>query len=436
MKKIAMIALGVLAGAVVTGTARADLIPTPSFSHHDIPTAVVPSSASSLWELVDVGLLLVALGVASYFALVTRSRRQLLILTVACLIWFGFVRQGCVCPIGATQNVALTLGDISYAIPFGVLAFFVLPLVFTLFFGRTFCAAVCPLGAVQELVAVRTVSVPRWLDHALGLLPHIYLGTAVALAATGTAFLICRYDPFVAFFRLGGDFHMLVFGGSLLLIGLFVGRPYCRYLCPYGAVLGLLSRVSKWHLRIVPGECVQCRLCEEACPYGAIQEPTVPRSAQQRSRDRRQFVALLLATPALIALSAWLGNRWAVPLSNLDPTVRLAYQVQLEEQDASVERTDASQAFRNTGRPLDELYAEAVALQGRFARVGSWLGAWIGLVFGTKLIHLSVRRRRTEYRPEYANCVSCGRCFRSCPVELVRLGLIQDVSEVLEETPA
>ena len=109
-----------------------------------------------------------AWSLATYFALVSRSRKYLLVLTVASLIWFGFVRDGCVCSIGATQNVALALGDTGYAIPLGVVAFFVLPLVFTLFFGRTFCAAVCPLGAAQELVAVRSLKVPRWLDHALG----------------------------------------------------------------------------------------------------------------------------------------------------------------------------------------------------------------------------------------------------------------------------
>jgi len=120
-------------------------------------------------------LLLAALCLATWLAHVARSRNGLLLLTIASLIWFGFVRGGCVCAIGATQNVALAASDPNYAVPFAVVCFFTLPLAFTLFFGRTFCAAVCPLGAIQELVAVRSVRVPGWLDQALGLLAYIYL---------------------------------------------------------------------------------------------------------------------------------------------------------------------------------------------------------------------------------------------------------------------
>ncbi len=168
--------------AVVGSTAAAELIPVPEFADHPIPTTTVPHGDAGWWELLDVTLLAVALALASYFALMDRSRRKLLFLTIACLIWFGFVRQGCVCSIGAVQNVALAFGDSSYVVPLGVIAFFSLPLVFTLFFGRTFCAAVCPLGAVQELVAVRSIRVPRWLDEALGLVAYIYLGAAVIFA--------------------------------------------------------------------------------------------------------------------------------------------------------------------------------------------------------------------------------------------------------------
>ena len=53
---------------------------------------------------------------------------------------------------------------------------------------------------------------------------------------------------------------MLILGGSVLLIGVYVGRPYCRYFCPYGVILRWLSRLSKWHVRIPPEECIKCRL--------------------------------------------------------------------------------------------------------------------------------------------------------------------------------
>jgi formate hydrogenlyase subunit 6/NADH:ubiquinone oxidoreductase subunit I len=285
---------------------------------------------------------------------------------------------------------------------------------------------------VQEVVAVRSVRVPLWLDHALGLFPYLYLGAAVLFAIDGI-YVICRYDPFVPMFRLGGNYNILILSGCVLAISLFVGRPYCRYICPYGAVLRVLSRVSKWHLRIVPGECISCRLCEDACPYGAIQEPTAALTPDQRANGRRQLSWLLVSVPLLVAVPAWLGTDWSQPLSRLDPVVRLAEQVYLEENQLTEETTDASDAFRNTGQSPSQLFTQADQLRQRYARMGGWLGAWFGIVLSVKLVHLSVRRRREGYHPDRAGCVSCGRCFTSCPVELVRLGRIQDVSEVVGE---
>lgn len=421
---------------VLSSHALGELIPTPTFSNHDVPSTAVPNADTGRWELLDVGILLIALSVASYVALVSRSRRQLLWLAVASLLWFGFVRKGCVCSIGAIQNTALGLADPNYIVPTAVLAFFAMPLVFTLFFGRTFCAAVCPLGAVQELTALRPVKVPRWIDHALGVIPFLYLGAAVIFAVTGTGFIICRYDPFVAFFRLGGNVNMVIFGLCMIAIGVFIGRPYCRYLCPYGAVLSLLTRVSKWHLGITPSECINCRLCEDSCPYGAIQPPTVPEPRVERAKGRRRLALMLLAAPAVIALFAWFGSWWALPLSRMHPTLQLAEQVRLEELGKTEATTDASDAFRNTGRSTAGLYAEALGIRDRFVTLGIWLGAWTGLVLSVKLIHLSIRRRRVDFHPDRSGCVSCGRCIPYCPVELVRIGVIEDVSDMVKETSA
>ena len=427
-----LLPLVVLAVAAPAAPAQ-ETLARPEIPDHPIPTTTFPEPRAAHLEYLDVTVLAGALALASYLALVRRSRRGLLCLAVMSLAWFGFWRGGCVCSIGSIQNVTLAVFHPTEAVSFTVLAFFVLPLVFTLFFGRTFCAAVCPLGAAQELAAVRPVKVPDWLDHALGLFAYVYLGLAVLFAATGTARVICEYDPFVAFFRLSGSVNMLILGGSFLLVGVFVGRPYCRYLCPYGVLLRWLSRVSKWHVKIPPEECIKCRLCEDACPYGAIRRPTVDQSAVERTRGRRRLALLLLLVPILVALGAWLGRYTAVPLSQMDHTVRLAERVRLEETAEVADTTDASEAFYDTGRPVMELYAEAIRRRGEFTLAGGWLGVWVGLVVGVKLVHLSVRRRRAEYLPDRAGCVSCGRCFWYCPAERARLGLIQDVSTATSE---
>jgi polyferredoxin len=109
--------------------------------------------------------------------------------------------------------------------------------------------------------------------------PYVYLGLAVLLAATNSLFVICRYDPFVGLFRLGGPVHMLIAGIVVLGISTFIGRPYCRFVCPYGVLLGACASVAPRGVSTTPDECVVCGLCEEACPFDCIGKPTVEKGA-------------------------------------------------------------------------------------------------------------------------------------------------------------
>ena len=224
-------------------------------------------------QVMDVLLLAAAMCISVWLVLARRSRKWLVALSIGSLAYFGFYREGCICPIGSIQNVTVAMIDPKFSIPIVVTATFVLPLVVALFFGRAFCGGVCALGAIQELVVIRPIQVPRRLDRALGLLKYVYLGLAILYAvkpALTRDFLICRFDPFVGLFRRTGAPHMLLIGGVFLVAGTFVGRPYCRWLCPYGGLLAWCTRLARRGVTITPNKELDCGLCTEACPYGAI----------------------------------------------------------------------------------------------------------------------------------------------------------------------
>lgn len=412
------------------GSARAELrFPPPEFESDYVmpPGITTPPPRALAWEYVDLAVLAGALGWAAWLVHRRRSRRGLATLSVFSLIYFGFYRQGCICPIGAPQNVAYGLFNPGYAIPLTVLLFFLVPLVFSLFTGRTFCAAVCPHGALQDLVLLKPVKVPAWLEQGLGTLPYLFLGGGLLFAATGVGFIICRYDPFVPLFRMTGSLFMLTLGGAFLVTSMFVGRPFCRFLCPYGALLRVGALFSKWRVRITPDYCTQCRLCEHSCPFGVIREPlAAPAHPAALAPDRRRLGWLLVTLPLLVVGGAWVGRHLSVPAARVHPTVALAEQFLAPDKPATPPGapTPETRALARAELEAPAIIARAADIRHRLTTAGGWFGGWVGLVFGARLISLSLRTTRTDFEPDRGACFACGRCYLSCPNERVRRGLI------------
>jgi NosR/NirI family transcriptional regulator, nitrous oxide reductase regulator len=291
----------------------------------------------------------------------------------------------------------------------------------------------------------------------LGLLPYIYLGAAVLFAATGSAFIICEYDPFVSFFRRSGSFSMLSLGAGFLLLGVFVGRPYCRFLCPYGAMLRVISVFSKWNVTLSPQECIQCQICDVACPYGAIDDPAEASTAVKSNLGWAKWAFLLILAVLLAGGGGWLGGRLAIPLSRMHATVRLAERIAAEDSGKIADYSEgslatnqvsapvvstreenarfSSKAFRRTGKPAPELTGEALRARRQFQTGGWLLGAFAGLIFGLKLAGVSLPKTQTIYEPNRSACVACGRCFTYCPNDLIRLKKLQR-KKAVPATPA
>jgi ferredoxin len=209
---------------------------------------------------------------------------------------------------------------------------------------------------------------------------------------------------------------MLVVGVGVLLLSVFVGRPYCRFLCPYGALLRMLAPLARWPVKTTPTECINCHLCTTACPYEAIRPPTPQGQGVDRREGKRRLAVLLGLLPVLVVVGA-VGGRLSAPvLARTNATVSLADRVWAEEHGRVKGKTAASAAFEQQGAPSQQLYAEAAQVRRKFDLAGLLLGGYLGLVVGARLIGLSVGRRREYYETDAAACVACGRCFAHCPV--------------------
>jgi NosR/NirI family nitrous oxide reductase transcriptional regulator len=392
--------------------------PRPEFeSGYSYPTQQLINQRGPFWEYMDVVVLVGALLLTAWLALKKRSRQGIIWVSVFSLAYFGFYRQGCICSIGSVQNISLSLFNDNYAMPLSALLFFMIPLLFALLFGRVFCAGVCPLGAMQELTGFKPVRIHKSVESVLAAIPFIYLGLAVLFAATGSQFIICRYDPFVGIFRLDAPYTMVIFGSLLLLSGIFVNRPYCRYLCPYGVLQNIFSRFANRHLTITPAECINCRLCEECCPYDAIIPSDMLQPTEQPEVSRKRFLLYFLMIPVMAAAGAVILYDLAPSLSIVNSNVRLAREIRLEKQKGTPAISKAAVAFKESGKTENELFNEELEIISRFKKGAPWAGIFLGLSLGIGLFGLTIRNIRTEYKPHQGRCFSCGKCFKYCPVE-------------------
>ncbi|MEX2466187.1 MAG: 4Fe-4S binding protein [Gemmatimonadota bacterium] len=150
----------------------------------------------------------------------------------------------------------------------------------TLVWGRVFCGVLCPFGALQDMIE-RVVPkrlrlrVPNRIHLPALKLKYVILAIILVPALLGSRVSLYQYfEPFGTVFFLSPSFLLWSIAAAFLVASAFIPRFYCRYACPLGAGLALASFVSLRRIGRVE-QCDVCKVCEQDCPTGAIDGPTI-----------------------------------------------------------------------------------------------------------------------------------------------------------------
>jgi polyferredoxin len=186
-------------------------------------------------------------------------------------------------PIAGMMNTKyfLLTGDVPVIHPAAMFLFIVF-VTLSFLFRKAFCGWLCPVGSLSEYLWKlgretfrRNWALPKWLDIPLRSLKYILFGLFLYAVGAMTAESISAflYSPYgiVADVKMLNFFRFLSTTGAvtltiLIVASVFVQNFWCRYLCPYGALMGIASLFSP--LRIVRNEerCIDCAKCAKACP--------------------------------------------------------------------------------------------------------------------------------------------------------------------------
>jgi len=165
------------------------------------------------------------------------------------------------------------------------LTLFIAIIITAFLFRRFFCSFICPIGTLSDWLHIagkkslkKSIQPPKWLDMLLGSLKYLLLAfffyfTFVAMDIYSVqAFLAAPYNKvadvkMLYFFKnisASGFFTILV----LAILSLFIPYFWCRYLCPYGALLAIMAKFSPAKVRRNKETCIDCKKCDKACPVG------------------------------------------------------------------------------------------------------------------------------------------------------------------------
>jgi len=226
-------------------------------------------------------------------------------------------------PIASLMNLKVLLytGEVPPVHPAGTFLLIAFVLISWLQ-RKSFCGWLCPVGTVSQYLGKirrKTFTLPRWLDLPLRSLKYILMGLFLYVIAVMSvdqikAFLSGPYG-IVADVKMLNFFRTLTATGLivmalLVVLSIFVKNFWCRYLCPYGGLLGLLGMIGPLRIKRDTALCIDCGKCTKGCPSSL----NVAQLVQIQSAECTGCLSCVASCPVENSLYMSVVGRRRVPL--------------------------------------------------------------------------------------------------------------------------
>jgi polyferredoxin len=185
-----------------------------------------------------------------------------------------------ICPFGGVETLYqfITAGTFTKKTHESSLVLMGLVMFLSVLLGPVFCGWICPLGSFQEFTrrlfnrvfrGKLNFTVPKKIDVYLRYFRYLVLARVIYVTANAGVLIFQNVDPFYALFNFwtGEVAVSALLILSLVIIGtIFIERPWCKYACPYGALLGITNTFSVFKIKRNKDTCINCNMCSDACP--------------------------------------------------------------------------------------------------------------------------------------------------------------------------
>ncbi|WP_051280746.1 4Fe-4S binding protein [Anaerovorax odorimutans] len=196
----------------------------------------------------------------------------------------GSASVDALCPFGGLETLFSLIKDGSYIskITPSSVVLLIAVLILAVLFGKVFCGYICPLGTIQSLfnklakkLKIKQLKPNKHVDKILRYSKYVVLFVVLFITYKAGELILRPLDPWASFMHLGSGLEVfeefligVIILALIIISSLFIERAWCRYFCPLGAALAIISPIRIFKIKRNSSSCTGCMECTKNCPMG------------------------------------------------------------------------------------------------------------------------------------------------------------------------